>query len=134
MLVRFRGRNYRRVLGIAILGPWLLAPEYILGLCFAGDPGQPGPPGEKGLPGRCTEGPRGALGLPGLNGLKGQQGRSRASKLVTVWASGVRLRLYALLSNLRAVQQQVLTTVQWKMVFQKYKLGCHGFVAVSTIL
>lgn len=93
-----------------------MAPECILGLCFAGDPGQPGIPGEKGLPGRCTEGPRGAQGLPGLNGLKGQQGRRRALKLVTIWASGVGLLLYALLFNLGAVQQQVLTTVQWKMV------------------
>lgn len=76
------GRGYRRILGIAILGPWILALEYILGLSFAGDPGKPGPPGEKGLSGGCTEGPKGPQGLPGLNGLKGQQGKRRASKPV----------------------------------------------------
>lgn len=76
------GRVYRRMLGIAILGSWILAPEYIHEISFAGDPGQPGPPGGKGLSGRCTEGPRGPQGLPGLNGLKGQQGKRRASKPV----------------------------------------------------
>lgn len=96
--------------GIAILAPWILALEYILGLSFAGDPGQPGPPGEKGLPGRCTEGARGPQGLPGLNGLKGQQGKRRASKPVTRWASGLGLLLDVLLFNSGTVQQQVLTT------------------------
>lgn len=69
------GESYARMLELAILGPWVVAPDCTLGLYFAGDPGQPGPPGERGPPGRCTEGPRGAQGLPGLNGLKGQQGR-----------------------------------------------------------
>lgn len=96
--------------GIAILGPWVWALEYILGLSFTGDPGQPGPPGEKGLPGRCTEGPRGPPGLPGLNGLKGQQGKRRASKPLTRRASGLGLQLAVLLFNSGTVQQQVLTT------------------------
>lgn len=75
---------------------------YILGLCFAGDPGQPGPPGEKGLPGRCTVGPRGAQGLPGLNGLKGQQGKRMPSGPVTRWTSGMGLLLRVLLFNIRS--------------------------------
>ena len=79
--------------GIAILGPWVLAPNCVLGLYFAGDPGQPGPPGERGPPGRCKESLSGARGLPGLNGLKGQQGRGRPLKPVTRRADDMGLLL-----------------------------------------
>lgn len=100
-----------------VLGPWVLASEYILGLCFAGDPGKPGPPGKKGPPGRCMEGPRGTQGLPGLNGLKGQQGKGRVLPPVIRQTGDMRLLLCALLVNKGTVQQQVLTTVQRGMLF-----------------
>lgn len=116
---------------ITVLGPWGLAPEYIPGLYFAGDPGKPGPPGEKGSPGRCMVGPRGAQGLPGLNGLEGQQGKRRALKPVIRWTGDMRFLFCALLLKMGTVQQQDLTTVQREMLFEQSKL-CHGFVAVST--